>query len=200
MRYGLPKAAVGQAIGLLGGSFDPPHEGHLHISRAAMARFGLSRVWWLVSPGNPLKKQGPAPLEKRMAACHAIARDPRITVTDFEAKIGTRYTAETLEALFQTYPGVNFVWLMGADNLASFHKWERWEWIMENIPVGVIARPDNGIAGRLSPAARRFRRFQLRGSEARLLPHVDVPAWCFANVPMVDISSTEIRQRGGWTR
>lgn len=200
MKYGFPKAAVGQTIGLLGGSFDPPHQGHLHISRAAMARFGLSKVWWLVSPGNPLKAHGPAPLEKRLAACRALVKDPRITVTDFESKVGTRYTAETLEALFRQYRGVNFVWLMGADNLASFHKWERWDWIMENIPVGVIARPGDGIAGRMSPAARRYARFRLRGREAELLPHVGAPAWCFANIPMTDISSTEIRQRGEWQR
>lgn len=198
MRIGLPIAGQGQRIGLLGGSFDPPHAGHLHISKVALARFGLDQVWWLVSPGNPLKTRGPAPLEQRMAACRALVNHPRIKVSDFEARVGTRYTAKTLEALFGTYPDLKFTWLMGADNLAGFHKWDRWTTIMESLPVGVIARPGDRISARLSPAAKRYQAYQINGRFSQLLPDAAPPAWCFVNAPMLPISSTEIRARGGW--
>jgi nicotinate-nucleotide adenylyltransferase len=199
MGPGFPNARAGMCVGLLGGSFDPPHSGHAHITREALKRFGLDQVWWLVSPGNPLKTRGPAPLDKRLAASRAVMRHPQVRVTDIEARLGTRYTAETLEALFAQYPGVQFVWLMGADNMASLHHWERWDWIMENVPIGVLARPGQRISARMSPAALRYRRFKIRGREAARLCCADAPAWCFANVPMVDLSSTEIRARGEWT-
>jgi len=185
---------------LLGGSFDPPHAGHQHISREAMKRFGLGRVWWLVTPGNPLKPKGPAPLDQRLAACASLVSDPRIVVTDFEARAGTHYTAETLAALFRHYPQQRFVWLMGADNLASFHHWDRWDWIMRNIPIGVIARPGDRIAARLSPAAKRFARFRIKGRHSHMLARAEPPAWCFINTPMLDISSTSIRAEGVWQR
>ncbi|MFV2052215.1 nicotinate-nucleotide adenylyltransferase [Aliiroseovarius sp. YM-037] len=200
MNAEFPKAAPGQVVGLLGGSFDPPHAGHQHISREAMKRFGLGRVWWLVSPGNPLKAEGPAPLSQRMAACRALVTHPRIDVTDFEVHVGTRYTAATLEALFHRYPRQRFVWLMGADNLAQFHRWDRWEWIMENIPVGVIARPGDRIRARLSPAAKRFDRYRIKGRHSVTLARAEAPAWCFINAPMLDISSTRIRAAGQWNR
>ena len=200
MHSGLPNSAVGQRIGLLGGSFDPPHSGHVHISKAALKRFNLDQVWWLVSPGNPLKVDAPAAMETRLAACRAISDHPKIKVTDFEARVGTRYTAQTLEALFKRRQGVKFVWLMGADNLAQFHRWQRWEWIMENVPVGVIARPGDRTSARMSKAAKRYEGFRLRGNQSGMLADAIPPAWCFINVPMVDISSTDIRARGGWKR
>ncbi|KGB81896.1 MAG: nicotinate-nucleotide adenylyltransferase [Pseudomonadota bacterium] len=200
MRYRLPFAARGQIIGLLGGSFDPAHEGHAHITREALKRFGLDKVWWLVSPGNPLKTEGPAPLEKRLSAARAVMEHPRVSVTDFEAQIGTRYTAETLEALLALYPGVRFVWLMGADNLATFHHWDRWDWIMENVPIGVIARPGQRLTARMSKAADRYAKYRVPARASTLLGRCPPPAWCFVNIPMVNISSTEIRARGGWRR
>lgn len=198
MRHDLPFAMPGQVIGLFGGSFDPPHDGHLHVSREALKRFGLDRVWWLVSPGNPLKTNGPAPLEKRMTAARALIRHPRVTATDIEAQIGTRYTAATLDALMRLYPGVRFVWLMGADNLAQFHRWQHWDWIMEHVPIGVLARPGQRISARTSVAAQRYRNAKLPASAARLLGRADRPAWCFLNVPMRDVSSSAIRARGDW--
>ncbi len=198
MRHHLPLAGPGQVIGLFGGSFDPPHAGHVHVSREALKRFGLDRVWWLVSPGNPLKPRGPAALDKRMAAARALLRDPRIGVTDLEAHLGTRYTAETIAALLRLYPGVRFVWLMGADNMAQFHRWQRWEWIMEHVPVGVLARPGQRISARTSVAAQRFRGAMLPAQAAHLLGRAKPPAWCFLNVPMVNVSSSEIRARGEW--
>ena len=196
---GFPPARAGMAIGLLGGSFDPPHAGHAHITREALKRFGLDEIWWLVSPGNPLKAHQPAPLEKRMAAAREVMHHPRVRVTDLEARLGTRYTAETLAALRRLYPGVRFVWLMGADNLATFHRWERWREIMATVPVGVLARPGQRISARTSPAALLYRRFRLRGREAPRLARASPPAWSFVNVPMVDISSTDLRARGDWT-
>ena len=117
MRAGFPKAAKGMVIGLLGGSFDPAHSGHVHITREALKRMGLDRVWWLVSPGNPLKARGPAPLADRMARAKAVMRDPRVVVSDLEARLGTVRTVDTIAALQAIYPGVRFVWLMGRNRL-----------------------------------------------------------------------------------
>ena len=199
MREGLPYARPGQAIGLLGGSFDPPHEGHVNITLHALRRFGLDRVWWLVSPGNPLKARGPAPLADRMAASRALMRHPRVTVTDLEARLDLRITADTVAALMELYPGVRFVWLMGADNLAKFHHWHDWRFIMDHVPVGVLARPGDRISARMSPAARIYGDYRISGNASHLLARAEPPAWCFINVPMVDQSSTAIRAEGGWS-
>ncbi|MEM9871002.1 MAG: nicotinate-nucleotide adenylyltransferase [Pseudomonadota bacterium] len=198
MRAQFPLARPGQTIGLLGGSFDPAHEGHVHITREAMKRFGLGRVWWLVSPGNPLKDHGPAPLARRMARARAVMQDPRVVVTDVECALGTRYTAETLAGLMSLYPSVRFVWLMGADNLAQFHLWQDWTWIMENVPVGVLARPHDRISARMSPAARLYRQYRIAGRASQMLGRADAPAWCFVNVAMSPQSSSAIRAAGGW--
>ena len=196
----LPLATAGLRVGLLGGSFDPPHAGHLHISRWALKEFGLDQVWWLVSPGNPLKREGPAPLDRRMAACRAMVDHPRIIVTDIEAHLGTRYTAATLARLFELYAGVRFVWLMGADNLTGFHRWDKWDRIMESIPIGVLARPGEQIAAGCSPAARRYAHARLSERRSHALPFQDAPSWTLLTGPMMDVSSTEIRNRGDWVR
>ncbi|HEV8034410.1 nicotinate-nucleotide adenylyltransferase [Yoonia sp.] len=193
-----PVAKRGQVIGLLGGSFDPPHAGHVHISKAALKRFRLDRLWWLVSPGNPLKENGPAPLADRMQAARAMMDHPRVTVTDIEAQLGTRYTAQTLMALRRRYPGVRFVWIMGADNLAQFHLWQDWRWIMDTVPIGVLARPGDRIAARMSKAAKVYARARIPGRAAHTLGRADAPAWSFVNLPMSDQSSTAIRKRGEW--
>ena len=197
-RAGWPVARAGQAVGLLGGSFDPPHAGHLHISEEALVRFGLDRLWWLVSPGNPLKARGPAPLERRLAAARALVRHPRIEVTGIEAALGTRYTARTIAGLQARYPGVRFVWLMGADNLAQLHLWQDWREIMERVPVGVLARPGQRISARLSLAAKVYRDARLPGRASHLLGRAEPPAWSFVNLPMSRASSTAIRAGGGW--
>ena len=198
MNSDLPFAVPGQTIGLLGGSFDPPHRGHVHITLQALKRFGLDRVWWLVSPGNPLKERGPAPLKERMEACRRVMQHPNVRISDLEAALGTRATADTIAALLERYPGVRFVWLMGADNLAQLHHWQNWRFIMNNVPVGVLARPGDRISARMSPAAKIYAPYRLPGAQSRLLARSDPPAWCFVNVPMVDVSSTAIRARGGW--
>jgi nicotinate-nucleotide adenylyltransferase len=200
MRASLPYARAGQVVGLLGGSFDPAHSGHVDLTRAALRRFGLDRVWWLVSPGNPLKVDGPAPLATRMERACAIMQHPRVEITDMEARIGTRYTARTLARLQALYPGVRFVWLMGADNLAQFHRGGDWEDIMQRVPVGVIARPGDRISARMSRTARIYRAQQLPGRDSALLGRADPPAWCFINMPMNDVSSTQMRADGAWQR
>ena len=198
-RDGMPFARAGQVVGLLGGSFDPAHEGHAHITKAALTRFGLDRVWWLVSPANPLKTRGPAPILDRVARAQAVMQHPRVTVTDIEARLGTRYTAQTIAALQDYYPGVRFVWLMGADNLAQFHRWQDWREIMARVPVGVLARPGDRISARMSRAARIFRADRLIGRASVLLGQADAPKWAFANLPMSQLSSTAIRETGKWS-
>lgn len=185
-------------IGLLGGSFDPAHEGHAHITHEALRRFGLDRVWWLVSPGNPLKEHGPAPMMRRIERARQVMSDPRVEVTGLEAQLGTRYTAQTLERLVALYPGVRFVWLMGADNLAQFHRWDNWRAIMDRVPVGVLARPGARLAARGSVAAEIYASARLGAEASHLLPDADLPAWCFVNVPMRSQSSSAIRAQGEW--
>ncbi|MCF2870883.1 nicotinate-nucleotide adenylyltransferase [Octadecabacter sp. G9-8] len=198
LRHGLPQARAGQVIGVLGGSFDPAHEGHVHITKAALERFGLDSVWWLVSPGNPLKSRGPAPMAERLATARAVMQHPRVKVTDIEARLGTRYTAQTIAALQMVYPDVRFVWLMGADNLAQFHRWQDWREIMERVPVGVLARPGDRISARMSKTARLYRENRLIGRASQLLGRADAPMWSFVNLPMSASSSSAIRAAGNW--
>ena len=190
---GRPWAAPGQVVGLLGGSFDPPHAGHVHLTREALKRLGLDQVWWLVSPGNPLKRNPPAPLPQRMAAARALMRHPRVTVTDLEAGFGTRATIDTLTALQRAYPRLRFVWLMGADNLAGFHRWERWPDILNSVPVAVLARPGQRLKGLTAPAARRFAFARLGQGQAGLLRRRAPPVWVFVDMPMRRESSTALR-------
>lgn len=194
----------GLRIGLLGGSFDPAHSAHLAISRQALIRFGLDRVWWLVSPGNPLKERAPASLHDRVAWARMVADDPRIIVTDIEAALKTRRTIDTVSALQRLFPRLRFTWLMGADNLAQFHLWENWKGIAARMPIGVLARPGSRMKARRSPAARFLWQSQLRGPDIRGLGSSLPPAWAMINMPMSAQSSTRIRAelgRGGnmWT-
>lgn len=193
MMSGFPISRSGQRIGLLGGSFDPAHEGHVRLTEAALRRFGLDRVWWLVSPGNPLKAHGPAPLDRRLAEARRIAPDPRIVVTGLEARLGTRHTADTIAALQARYPGVRFVWLMGSDNLVQFDRWDRWREIAARVPIGVIARPGSRLAARHSTAARVLARSRLPQAQAGTLASRRPPAWVLIDVPLSEASSTAIR-------
>lgn len=199
-RAQLPRAEAGQVIGLLGGSFDPAHEGHVAITRAALSAFGLDRVWWLVSPGNPLKSTGPASIERRMAQARSVMDHPHVAITDIEAHLGTRYTADTLRALAQAYPKVRFVWLMGTDNLATFHLWQDWKEIAARFPIGVLARPGSQLRARYAPAARYMAPQRLPDSQSNLLAHRPAPVWAIATQPMSAASSTAIRAKGDWAR
>jgi len=196
MRFGFPIAAKGQVIGLLGGSFDPAHDGHVLITQEAIKRFGLDRVWWLVSPGNPLKEKGPAALEQRMERAHQVMRDPRVVVTDIESRLGTRYTAASLHALRRHYPGVRFIWLMGADNLVQFDKWHDWQSIAQSTPLAILARPGQRLPARLSRSSRILMKSFVKHKCA--LRKTKAPAWCFADIPMSKSSSSQLRKAGKW--
>jgi nicotinate-nucleotide adenylyltransferase len=196
----MPVAFPGMSVGLLGGSFDPAHEGHAHLTREALKRLGLDRVWWLVSPGNPLKPNPPAPLAKNASPARGqVMDDPRVVITDIEARIGTRYTAETLRRLQGLYPGVRFVWLMGADNLAQLHRWQKWDWIMCNVPIAVFARPGTRLAARGSRAAEEYARYRVRAEDAQLLsamrPHRPGSFWTCRSMIF---PRPRFRARGEW--
>jgi nicotinate-nucleotide adenylyltransferase len=183
-------------IGLFGGSFNPPHEGHLHVGRMALTRLRLDRLWWLVTPGNPLKeRRGLASLEERMEAARLLARHPRITVTDIEAQLGVRYTIDTIRALRARCPGVHFVWIMGADGLAGFHRWRDWREIAGLVPMAVIDRPGLTLKSVLSPAAQALERGRIPESAAATLAARRPPAWVFLHGPRSNLSSTAIREK-----
>ena len=200
MRQGFPIARPGMRIGILGGSFDPAHRGHALITREALRHFDLDQVWWMISPGNPLKREGPAPMAQRIAQAQQIMRDPRVVITDIEARLGTRFTADTLAHLQALYPGVRFVWLMGADNLVQFDKWDHWRDIMERVPIGVLARPGWRMRGRKARAARIYAQAELPARFSHALANAQTPAWSFVNIPMSPLSSSAIRAQGDWPR
>ena len=200
MRQGFPIARPGMRIGILGGSFDPAHRGHALITREALRRFGLDQVWWMVSPGNPLKQEGPAPMAHRLAQAGQVMRDPRVKITDIEARLGTRFTADTLTHLQALYRGVHFVWLMGADNMVQFDQWDHWRDIMNRVPVGVLARPGWRMPGRTARAARIYAQAELPERAAHALADAQTPAWAFVNIPMSPLSSSAIRAQGNWPR
>ncbi|CAG0911057.1 unnamed protein product [Cyprideis torosa] len=153
----------------------------------------------MVSPGNPLKPTPPASLSRRIEAARAMIQHPNIIVSDYEAQIGTRFTAQTLSHLRADFPDVSFAWLMGADNLAQFHLWDSWHDIMNAVPVGVLARPGARMRALYSPAARIYRFAKLPSEQSRLLCDGPTPRWCFVNLPMRGESSTAIRAAGEWT-
>ena len=194
----LPAHAPGQTIGLLGGSFNPPHVGHLLASRLALRRLGLDRVWWLATPGNPLKSGADlSALRARLQAARALVHDPRICVTGFESEIGSRFTIDTLAYLRLRAPGARFVWIMGADNLAQFHRWRRWREIAALAPMLVIDRPGSSFAALSSRAAQALAHWRRAESDAPRLALLAPPAWVFLHGPRSGASSTALRARGG---
>ena len=181
-------------IGLLGGSFNPAHDGHLHISVAALRRLGLDEVWWLVSPQNPLKPEaGMAALDDRVAAAKKLARNPRIRVSDIERRLGTRFTVDTLRALRQRHRDHAFVWLMGADNLVQLPAWRNWQEIFETTAVAVFARPSYSLKALAGQAATRFARCRVSEATAQRLAGRTTPAWVYLRVQLHPASSTSIR-------
>jgi nicotinate-nucleotide adenylyltransferase len=189
---------AGQRIGLLGGSFNPAHRGHLAISIAALRRLRLDAVWWLVAPQNPLKaKAGTAPLATRLATARVAAAHPRIVVTPLEAALGTTYTADTIAALASRFPRVRFVWLMGADNLIQVSRWRRWPAIFATVAVAVFDRPTYAHRALAAPAARRFAQRRLPENRAGRLAGRAPPAWVFIRQRLHAESSTGIRAAAG---
>ncbi len=185
----------GMRVGLYGGSFNPAHDGHAHVAETARKRLRLDRVIWLVSPQNPLKaSHETAPLARRMAGVRAQAGDRGMIVSDAESRMGSQYTIDTVRALKARFPGVKFVWIMGADSLASFHRWRGWTQIMRELPVAVISRPWASLKSRFSPAARRFAHARRPAREAPLLPGAAAPAWVYLHGPLNFASSTALRE------
>ena len=192
---GFPSVEPGLTIGLLGGSFDPPHEGHVHITKLALKFFNLSKIWWLVCPENPIKSVTPSDVNSRFLASKKIMKHPSVVITDLERKFKTKYTFQTLIKLKKLYPSTKFVWLMGADNLINFHHWKNWDWIMKNIPVGVLARPEEQIKAGLSRTAIKFGNYRLPKEKSIILSNYIPPVWTLSTGPMRNISSTEIRKK-----
>lgn len=193
----VPPTTRGMRVGLFGGSFNPPHLGHLHVARTALARLGLDRLWVMVTPGNPLKERAGLPdLARRIAATRRLMDDPRIVVTGFEAAFGSPYSWRTVDRLVGADLGVRFVWVMGGDNLAGFHRWQQWRRIAEVLPIAVVDRPETSLAPLYSRAAQTLARWRLPEHEAAMLAERAAPAWTFLHAPRVDLSSTELRRRG----
>ncbi|HYE44612.1 MAG TPA: nicotinate-nucleotide adenylyltransferase [Caulobacter sp.] len=191
----------GMRVGLYGGSFNPVHEGHLHVARTAMTRLGLDRIIWLVSPQNPLKaSKDTAPLPQRMAEVAAAVGGPGMIVSDIETRLGSQYTIDTLRLLKARHPGVRFVWIMGADSLKDVHRWRGWTQLMAEVPVAVVSRPWASLKARLSPAAKRFAHYRRPAREAPLLPLMTAPAWVYLRGPFNFASSTAMRERMRTTR
>ena len=193
---GLPPHGRGQRIGLFGGSFNPPHDGHRAASLLAMRRLQLDKVWWLVSPGNPLKDtRALPPVAARLAAARAVAAHPRIVVTGFEATLGSPFTCDTLAMLKARCPTVHFVWLMGADSLAGFHRWKNWRSIAETYPLAIIDRPGSTLRAVQTRASAALRPFRLDESDGPLLATAPPPAFVFLHGKRSALSSTALRAR-----
>lgn len=190
----LPFVTDGLRVGLFGGSFNPAHGAHRAASLLAMRRLRLDRVWWLVTPGNPLKDNRALPsLEARVATARAVARHPRIDVTGFEAELGVRYSYQTLAYLARRMPAVRFVWIMGADNLARFDRWQHWRDIARLVPIAVVDRMGDSLAATASPAGRALARYRIDESDAAILADLSPPAWVFLHGLKSPLSSTGIR-------
>jgi len=193
----VPVRYVRKTVGLLGGSFNPAHDGHRYISLQALKLLGVDEVWWLVSPLNPLKEaKDMASYDRRVAVAEQVANHPRIKVSRIEQEIGTRYTADTLEKLKTLFPDTAFVWLMGADNLTQFHRWYKWRSIMRAVPIAVFARKNYALRALHGKAARLYRLYRQDPQNARDLAFTKPPAWVFLPIRKHPASSTEIRNKG----
>lgn len=183
-------------VGLLGGSFNPAHDGHRHISLEALKLLRLDAVWWLVSPQNPLKpSEGMAGLADRVEGARRVARHPRIVVTDIERQLGTRYTADTLTALSGRFPRTRFVWLMGADNLLQLPRWDRWTVIFHTVPVAIFDRPSYSLRALGGEASQRFARRRVTADRIGRLADMAPPAWAFLHTRLHPASATALRGR-----
>jgi nicotinate-nucleotide adenylyltransferase len=190
----MPHVEKGMQVGLFGGSFNPPHAGHALVAEIALRRLALDQLWWIVTPGNPLKNgRDLAPLGERIRLSEALMHDPRVKVTAFEAAHNVRYTADTLALIKARNPGVDFVWIMGADNLRDFHRWQRWRQIALTFPIAVIDRPGATLSFLSSVLAKTFDHARIDEADAPRLARSKAPAWTFIHGPRSSLSSTAIR-------
>ncbi len=197
MRVRLPRHASGLRIGLFGGSFNPPHAGHRLVTLTALRRLKLDRIWWIVTPGNPLKDtRGLPPLAERMAACRRLMPEPMVDITGFEAGIGTRYTLDTLRYLKHRCPQAQFVWIMGADNLIQFHRWQGWREIARLMPIAVVDRPGVTLKATASRTALALSKGRVRPSSLFTERQAKAPRWSFIYGPRSSLSSTALRGSG----
>ena len=193
----MPVKFVRKTVGLLGGSFNPAHDGHRYISLQALKLLGLDEVWWLVSPLNPLKQaKDMASYERRVESAEKIAHHPQIKISKFEMENNTRYTIDTITKLQETYPDISFVWLMGADNLLEFHHWYRWRSIIRSVPIAVFARKNYALRALHGKAARLYHLYRHAPQDAKRLAYLKPPAWIFLPIRKHPASATEIRQKG----
>ncbi|GHD17846.1 putative nicotinate-nucleotide adenylyltransferase [Tianweitania populi] len=197
----MPYVEKGMAVGLFGGSFNPPHAGHALVAEIALRKLRLDQLWWMVTPGNPLKSTRElAPLAERIRLSVKLAEDPRIKVTAFEAAANVRYTADTLALVKARNPGVHFVWIMGADSLASFHRWERWRAIAMTFPIAVIDRPGATLSFLSSVMAKTFAHAREDETDSEVLASRRAPAWTFLHGPRSTLSSTALRAQAKGTK
>ncbi|MES0883081.1 nicotinate-nucleotide adenylyltransferase [Roseibium sp. SCP14] len=191
----LPHSEAGNRIGIFGGSFNPPHSGHRLVAATALKRLGLDQIWWFVTPGNPLKSHSDlAPLEMRLHKTSALADHPLMKVTAYEAVLGSPYTARTITALQARRPLTRFVWVMGADNLAGFHRWQNWRSIVDTVPIAIVDRPGASLSVMSAPMAKAYEKYRLPEEDAVLLPDMKAPVWTFLHTPLDPASSTELRR------
>jgi nicotinate-nucleotide adenylyltransferase len=190
----LPKVDRRQNIGLIGGSFDPPHEGHMHVAKWALRSLPLDKLWWVVSKRNPLKKQSTTDFKNRIKITQKLVKQPKMLVTDLEAVFDTEFTVDFLSKVKSEYPKGNFIWIMGADGLNNFHEWKHWEKIFEMIPIAIFARP-NYSDFLTTVAGKKYSKNLLPENRSNQLMQCKAPAWAFFDIPLKNISSTEIRNR-----
>jgi len=193
-----PPFVPGLRVGLFGGSFNPPHDGHREASLLALRRLQLHHVWWLVSPGNPLKDARElAPLAKRVEAARRVGQHPRIKITALEAAIGATYTFDTISYLKRRCPGVHFVWLMGADNFRHFDRWQRWRDIARLVPIAIIDRPGSTLTALHGRAAQTLAPYRMDETDGARLAMATPPAFTFLHGPRSPMSSTALREKPG---
>ena len=193
LEIALNQYAMNYAVGLLGGSFNPPHHGHLHISKLAIKKFGLSEIWWIYSKKNPLKSYAPESIENRVKRSMKLVSDRRIKFSDIELNNDFNYSVELLKYLKRKNSRTNFIWIMGEDNLLSFHLWKNWQWIANNYKIGVLARDSSRAAVNSSVFASKFKHFRLHSRNSIGLVTARAPAWCLVNTKKRRVSSTDLR-------
>ena len=191
MRGNLPLILPHMRIGLFGGSFDPAHQGHLHVSKVALKQLGLHKIIWLISPQNPLKAHKPASIADRLTTAQNLTQHPRINVSNIESEWNTLFAIDTIHRFQTLYPNVEFIWIIGSDNWAGFHKWRGWEEIVKTIPIAIYPRPGTTLKAGLGPAAQRFQQARRDLS----MPNIQAPAWQILGGPYKLEASREMRAK-----